>query len=99
VKAGAEPEQATRFASAVVDDWRAAPLAPLERALAEFASKLTLRQREMSEADLRALRAHGLDDRALHEAAQVIGYFNSITRIADALGVQLEADAPRYGRG
>ena len=99
MKAGAEPEQATRFASAVVDDWRTAPLAPLERALVEFASKLTLRQREMSEADLHALRAHGLDDRALHEAAQVVGYFNYITRIADALGVQLEADAPRYGRG
>ena len=99
MKAGAAPEEATRLASAVVDDWRTAPLAPLERALCAFAAKLTLRQREMSPSDLDALRAHGLDDRALHEAAQVVGYFNYITRVADALGVELEADAPRYGRG
>ena len=83
----------------MVDDWRTAPLAPLERALCAFASKLTLRQRKMSPSDLLALRAHGLDDRALHEAAQVVGYFNYITRVADALGVELEADAPRYGGG
>jgi uncharacterized peroxidase-related enzyme len=80
----------------VVHDWRTAPLAPLERALCEFAAKLTKRQRAMTPADLEALRALGLDDRALHEAVQVIGYFNYITRIADALGVELEADAPRY---
>lgn len=40
----------------------------------------------------------GLDDRAIHDAVQVIAYFNYITRIADALGVELEKDAPRYGR-
>jgi uncharacterized peroxidase-related enzyme len=99
VKTGLAAEQATRLASAVVDGWRSAPLAPVERALCEFAAKLTLEQREMRSADLDALRAHGLPDRALHEAAQVVAYFNYITRIADALGVELEPDAPRYGRG
>ena len=44
----------------------------------------------MSPADLDALRAHGLDDRGIHDATQVIGYFNYITRVADGLGVEPE---------
>jgi uncharacterized peroxidase-related enzyme len=81
----------------VVDDWRSAPLSPADRALCAFAQKLTARQREMAPADLDGLRAIGLDDRGIHDAVQVIAYFNAITRIADALGVELEPDAPRYG--
>jgi alkylhydroperoxidase family enzyme len=44
----------------------------------------------MAPADLDALRSEGLDDRAIHDAVQVIGYFNYITRVADALGVEPE---------
>jgi alkylhydroperoxidase family enzyme len=36
------------------------------------------------------LRSEGFDDRAIHDAVQVIGYFNYITRIADGLGVEPE---------
>jgi len=36
------------------------------------------------------LRASGFDDRAIHDATQVIGYFNYITRVADGLGVEPE---------
>jgi uncharacterized peroxidase-related enzyme len=86
----ADPAQADAFVHAVVRDWCSAPLSPVDRALCEFAVKLTRRQHEMSPADLDALRAHGLDDRAIHDAVQVIGYFNYITRVADALGVEPE---------
>ena len=44
----------------------------------------------MMPADLDALRAHGFDDRAIHDAVQVIAYFNYINRVADALGVEPE---------
>lgn len=44
----------------------------------------------MTAGDLDVLREHGFDDRALHDAAQVIGYFNYINRVADALGVEPE---------
>lgn len=71
-------------------DWRCAPLTSQDRALCEYAAKLTLRQHEMSPADLDVLRSHGLDDRAIHDATQVIAYFNYITRIAEALGVEPE---------
>ena len=44
----------------------------------------------MSPADLDTLRDHGFDDRAIHDATQVISYFNYINRVADALGVEPE---------
>jgi uncharacterized peroxidase-related enzyme len=83
-------DQADAFVHAVAGDWRRAPLSPADRALCEFASKLTLRQHEVTPADLAGLRVAGFDDRAIHDAVQVIAYFNYITRVADALGVDRE---------
>lgn len=74
----------------MVRDWRTAPLRPVDRALCEFAARLTHRQHALSPADLDGLRTYGLDDRAIHDAVQVIGYFNYVTRVADALGVEPE---------
>lgn len=62
----------------------------MDKALCAYAEKLTLTPSEMSEADLDELRWFGLADRAIHDATQVIGYFNYINRIADALGVEPE---------
>lgn len=84
---------------AVVRDWRTAPLTPVDHALCAFAAKLTHAQKQMAPADLDALRAHGLDDQAIHDAVQVIAYFNYITRVADALGVEPETFIPGWGEG
>lgn len=83
-------EEADAYVHAVAGDWRSAPLSPVDRALCEFASKLTLRQHMMTPADLDGLRRHGFDDRAIHDTVQVISYFNYITRVSDALGVERE---------
>lgn len=85
-----DPAQADSFVHAVARDWRSARLTPVDRALCEFAARLTHHQHQMSPADLDALRSHGLDDRAIHDAVQVISYFNYITRVADGLGVEPE---------
>ena len=42
--------------------------------------------------DLDTLRLHGLNDRDILDAVQVISYFNYITRIADALGIDPEPE-------
>jgi len=44
----------------------------------------------MTAADVDILRHHGFSDEAIHMAAQVVGYFNYINRIGDALGVDPE---------
>ena len=51
----------------------------------------------MTPADLETLRRHGLDDRAIHDATQVSGYFNYINRIA-ALGVEQEDFVQPWGK-
>ena len=81
---------ADAFVHQIVRDWRQAPLSPADRTLCEHAVKLTLHQQELSPADLDILRSHGFSDRDIHDATQVIAYFNYITRIADALGVEPE---------
>jgi uncharacterized peroxidase-related enzyme len=73
-----------------VRDWRSAPLRAADLALCHHAAKLTHHQRQVTASDLAQLRAHGFDDRAIHDATQVIAYFNYITRIADGLGLEPE---------
>ncbi|MCY2959171.1 MAG: peroxidase [Planctomycetota bacterium] len=82
---------------ALVADWRTAEMSEADRALCSFAVKLTREQRSMGPSDLDVLRTHGLDDRAIHDAVQVIGYFNYVTRVADALGVEPETFIPPWG--
>jgi alkylhydroperoxidase family enzyme len=46
----------------------------------------------MIENDIRGLEQTGLSQEAISDAAQVIGYFNYINRVADGLGVDLEEE-------
>jgi uncharacterized peroxidase-related enzyme len=71
-------------------DYRAATLEPRTRALCDFAAKLTRAPATISATDMDLLRSHGLDDAAIHDAIQVIGYFNYINRIADGVGIEDE---------
>lgn len=71
-------------------NWRLAPLSAENQALCDFAEKLTKTPQTMTQADIGALRSCGYDDRAIHDATQVISYFNYINRVADALDVDLE---------
>ena len=42
--------------------------------------------------DVTALRAVGLDDAAIHDAIQVIAYFNYINRVAEGVGTESEPE-------
>lgn len=73
-------------------DYREADLSPADRAMLDFATKLTREPWRMTETDIEALRAHGFDDVAVHDVVQVTALFNYYTRLADALGVDPEPD-------
>ena len=90
---------ADAYVEALARDWRTAAIAPVDRALCAFAEKLTRQPGAMGEADVAALRAAGLEDAAIHDAAQVVGYFGYINRVAGSLGVELESFVRAWGEG
>ena len=73
-------------------DYRKADLTPRERALCDFAVKVTHLAAEVDERDIDGLRAKGLDDMTISDAIQVVSYFNYITRVADGVGIEDEPE-------
>ena len=76
--------------AALKADYRQADLSPAERAMLDYAHKLTLTPWEMVEADVQSLRGHGFSDRAILDINQIVAYYAYVNRIADGLGVPLE---------
>ncbi len=86
-----------RLVHQVVDRWRDAPLKPALLELLEFTERVTLSPAARTEADIARLREFGWSDRAIHDAVQVVSYFNYINRVAEALGVEAEERLPHWG--
>lgn len=77
----------------VARDPAKAALAPRDRALVDYAVRLTRSPESMTEEHVVLLRGAGLSDAAIHDAASVIAYYNFVNRVANGLGVGLEAPA------
>lgn len=71
-------------------DFRDADLDPPDRAMLEYAAKLTRDPGAVSEGDVSELRAAGFEDEAILDICQVTAYYNFVNRLADGLGVELE---------
>jgi len=78
------------WVAAVLRDVDTAPIDEPTRALLRFAVQLSRNAPPPTPADLDRLRGHGFSDVDLHDAVQIIGFFNYIVRVADALGVPLD---------
>ena len=65
-------------------NFRAARLSKRERAMLEFAVKLTAEPWRVEEADREALRKTGFSDRDIWDIAAVAGFFNMTNRVASA---------------
>lgn len=74
----------------IKEDYTQANLSPADRAMLDYAAKLTRAPASVSKADVQALREAGFDDRAILDIAQITAYFAFVTRLADGLGVTLE---------
>jgi uncharacterized peroxidase-related enzyme len=74
----------------VAADYRSAGLEAPDRALLDYAVKLTREPSTMTADDVTALRRHGYGDRAIHDLCAITAYFAFVNRIADGLGVETE---------
>jgi uncharacterized peroxidase-related enzyme len=71
-------------------DYRTAPLEPADRAMLDFAVKLTHHPSRMTEEDVAGLRRAGFDDRGILQITLITSWFCYVNRVADALGVGRE---------
>lgn len=72
-------------------DFRQASLSERDRAMLEYAVKLTVEPWNMVEADAETLRQAGFQDADILDINQVTGYYAFVNRLADGLGVELES--------
>lgn len=61
----------------------------------DFAVKLTKEPTEMRESDVEALRSLGLTDEQVLSVVGITCLFNFMNRLADGLGVDIEAERQR----
>ncbi len=86
----ASPEAQDALLRDLAGDYSRADLSERDRAMLDYAIKLTLAPGAVEAADATRLREHGFDDRAIHDICSVTAYFAFVNRIADGLGVELE---------
>jgi uncharacterized peroxidase-related enzyme len=79
-------------------DYRDADLSPQDRAMLDYAVKLTLKPASMTEADIETLRQAGFDDPAIHEIVQIAALFNYYDRLADGMGIEPEPEWEGEGK-
>lgn len=69
-------------------DYTQLDLPAAERAMLDYAVKLTLAPSTVTELDINVLRDHGFDDRDILDIVYVICLYNFNDRLADATGIK-----------
>ncbi|MBY5972625.1 peroxidase-related enzyme [Ferrimonas balearica] len=72
----------------MVMNYRVADLEPRQRAMLDFAVKVTEASARIEEADRQVLRDAGFSDRDIWDIANVAGFFNMTNRIASAVDMR-----------
>jgi uncharacterized peroxidase-related enzyme len=81
----------------MVMNYHAARLSPRERAMLDFAVKLTAEPWQVQEEDRAALRHAGFSDRDIWDIAAVAGFFNMSNRVASA--TDMRPNSVYHGQG
>lgn len=76
------------FVESIKQDYTKVELPAAERAMLDYAVKLTVAPSSASEDDIAQLRSHGFDDRAILDIIYVICLYNFNDRMADATGIK-----------
>lgn len=82
----------SELVEAITYDYDKAPLSAQDRAMLDFAIRLTEDATQIRKADLDGLRSVGFDDVAILQITLIAAWFNYINRVADALGIGRDAD-------
>ena len=72
-------------------DWKRAPLEGSDRAMLKYVEKLTRTPWDMIRSDIDVLREQGFSDSGILDINHVASYYAFANRIANGLGLELEA--------
>ena len=72
----------------MVMNYKVAPLDPRQRAMLDYAAKLTRASADVEEDDRVALRDVGFSDRDIFDIASVAGFFNMTNRVASGIDMR-----------
>jgi uncharacterized peroxidase-related enzyme len=82
----------SELVEAIISDYRTASISESDRAMLDYAAKLTHEPWAIEAADVERLRAAGFNDGAILDICQVTAYYAFVNRLADGLGVELEVE-------
>jgi uncharacterized peroxidase-related enzyme len=71
----------------IKEDYTRLEITPAERAMLDYAVKLTVAPSSIGQEDVEELRRHGFDDRDILDIIYVICLYNFNDRLADATGI------------
>jgi alkylhydroperoxidase family enzyme len=80
----------------VLGDVRSAPLSPKMKALLVIADKVRRDGRLVKAEDVEQARAHGADDKAIHDTVLIAAAFCMFNRYVDGLGTWAPEDPAHY---
>lgn len=75
-----------RIADQLATNYRKAEISPRQRAMLDFALKLSTRGGEVEDADLEVLRTHGFDDEAIWDIGAIVAFFAMSNRLVHLTG-------------
>ena len=91
---GKDPHLADQISA----NYRVADLTPRQRAMLDFAVKVTERSAEIDQADFEALHAQGFSDSDIWDIGAVAAFFNLSNRMANLADMKPNAEYYRVGR-
>jgi uncharacterized peroxidase-related enzyme len=74
------------LADLLATNYRHAPLEPRDRAMLDYAHRVTVASHEIEDDDLEELRRHGFSDEEIFDITEVAAMFNFTNRLASAFG-------------
>ena len=78
------------LSKALAKDYQQAILSERDRAMLDYAVKLTISPKEVGGSDVLCLKDAGFEDAAVLDICQVTAYYSYVNRLAEGLGVELE---------
>jgi uncharacterized peroxidase-related enzyme len=91
-------EKAPLLADQIAVNHRKAPITPRQRAMLDFAMKVTTASHAIDEADFAALRAHGFDDEDAWDIGAIAAFFGLSNRMANLTAMRPNDEFYLMGR-